>query len=121
MPNTKKVVVVPKLSAYERRNLHSMGVETFVNLAELDPVHWKHQLRTSVFTTTTSKGLKPYAPGTIIRKLCGMRKLVEKMKIRDKLLLNIYHYKSHVDKKTRSKAGKIYSRWHPNAIMPPML
>lgn len=111
----KMMVVASKLSVYERRNLHSMGAETFVTLADMDPTDWKYQLSSGAFAT------KAYALGTVNRKLCGMRLLVDRMQIRDKVLLDIYHFKSHIDKSTRSKAGKIYKKWHPSAIMPPML
>lgn len=122
MSTSKKImVVVPKLSQYEKRNLYSIGIETFVKLAALDPVYWKPRLGVSTFTNKTLKKPKTYVKGAITRKLCGMRKLVVKMKIRDKILLNIYHYKSNIDVGTRVLAGLIYLRWNPNAIMPPML
>lgn len=121
MPNTKKVVVVPKLSAYERRNLHSIGVKTFVKLAELDPIFWKYRLNVSTFKNNTVKQPKLYVKGAITRKLCGMNKMVLKMKIREKTLLDVYHYKSNIDRGTRLVAGLKYLRLHPNAIMPPML
>ena len=121
MPSTKKIIVVPKLSAEERRYLLSMGFKTFVKLAEQDPIHWKYQLRTYVFTPRTSKKSKHYEPNTVKCKINGMCKLAKQRVIRDKLLLNIYHYKSHVDKGTRLVAGLKYLRLHPNASMPPML
>lgn len=121
MPTTKKIIVVPKLSAKERRYLLSMGVKTFVKLAEQDPIHWKYQLCAYVFTPRTSKKPKQYASNTIKCKFNGMCKLATERMIRDKLLLNIYHYKSHVGKGMRLVAGLKYLRLHPNAIMPPML
>ena len=112
---------VTKLSPYERRMVHTIGVKTFVQLANLDPVHWEHRLGGSTFTNKTLKKPKTYDKSTIKNKLGGMRRLVGKMKIRDKVLLDIYHYKSHVDKHTRILAGLNYLRLHPGAIMPPML
>ena len=119
MPIT--TICVTKLSPYERRMVHTIGVKTFVQLANLDPMHWKHRLGVSTFTNKTLKKPKAYVKGTIKNKLVGMRRLVEKMRIRDKVLLDIYHFKSHVDKGTRILAGLNYLRLHPGAIMPPML
>ena len=99
MSTSKKImVVVPKLSQYEKRNLYSIGIETFVKLAALDPVYWKPRLGVRTFTNKTLKKPKTYA-----------------------ILLNIYHYKSKIDVGTGVLAGLIYLRWNPNAIMPPML
>lgn len=112
---------VAKLSVHERRILHTMGVKTFVQLANLKPTLWKDRLGVSTFTNKTLKKPKIYDKGTIKNKLFCMYRLVYKMRIRDKVLLDIYHYKSHVDKGTRILAGSIYLNLHPNAIMPPML
>lgn len=113
-------IYVAKLSPYERRMLHTIGVKTFVQLANLDPILWKHRLVGTTFTNKTLKKPRNYGKGTIQNKLLGMHRLVYKMRILDKVLLDIYHYRSHVDRSTRLVAGLTYLKLHPNAIMPPM-
>ena len=97
--------------------LNSVGQNTLVQLADMPRYKWEFFLEHEFFTR---KGItKNYTAGTVYNKHHNMDLITIRGLLKDALLI-VYRDSLHVPTEIRLKAGEIYKKLQPKAVLPPM-
>lgn len=97
--------------------LNRVGKKTLVQMAEMPRNLWQKHLESETYIR---KGMvRHYAAGTIMGKHQAMDAITMRGKLQEGLL-DVYKDSLHVPTEIRLKAGEIYKKLQPKAVLPPM-